>query len=442
MNEDELNLIKNYTKEKIAISKFQKEAYMNKKVNIKKEFWYKTICTSVACAVLFCGIIFSKDISKQIYAFYKQNNIVEIATINAHTAKFDLDYEVSQGEIIDLNSDNQNFPQDAIKIKVEEVAMDDTSLDIMFDMSFCSEISNNVNFEDYIEINMPNISIVDENENIIYCSDKAKTYELLGIDIKTSEGNMSYINDDYLQNEKYFNTNLSSYVFDNQEDSVKVMFSLTLFEQDKYLPRAKNLNISLTNIEILSDIYSDYGTTNFNFKGEWNLNLNLPENIYSRQRNIYNEIIENTSENKVLTFNVLSTWTEAVLQLKANEIDKSAGSPQLNLINAIELCEPTTQIRDYFVDELMASEEYKKYEDDLSKNYLIQDAYIEDENGNTYGLASGAFSNAGGSIDDNWNYKPKLILDFKDTDMTDTLKLHVTYLDNEYVFDLVKEGAV
>lgn len=436
MNNEELNFIKNSTKEKIAISKFQQEICMNKKVKKGFEFWYKTIATSAACIILFSGIIFSKDISKQIYALHNKNNIVEVATLNAHTVKFDSEYETSsQSEIIDLNNNNKNLSQDAIKIKVEEITMDDTSLDIIFYLNFNQDIYDKLDDDSVLEVNMPNISITDEEGNIIYCSDKNKIYELLGIDINTKEGISDYHNEGYLQNDKYFNSDLMSYVC--SKANPRMVFKLTLFEQDKYLPRSKTLNINFSNIEIKSG-----SKTPMNFKGDWNLNLNLPENVYSRARNVYKEAEENTSENKVLTFNVLSTWTEATLQLKANEIDKGAGSPQLNLINAIEVGEPTTQIRDYFVDELMASDEYKRYEDDLMKNYLIQDAYIEDANGKTYGLTKGAFSNARGSIDDDWNYKPKLILDFKDTDMTDTLKLHIKYLDNEYVFDLVKEGTV
>lgn len=430
MNKDELELIKNLTKEKIAVSKFQEEIFMKRKNN--KRFLFNTISTVAACLLLFSGIIYSKDMSKQLYAVYIKNNVTEVATVNAHTSKFDFEYEVSENEIINLDDNNQNLSQDALKIKVEEITMDDTSLDITFDASFNEEISKKINKDSTLEINMPDISITDENQNIIYCSNKDKICKILDLE---------YITDEEIDNDKYFNSNMISYVRTHDEKSAKIMFSLTLFEENRYLPRSKKLNINLDNIEIKSDINNEYGGTALNLKGNWNLDINLPENIYSRQRNIYKEAKENNTENKVLTCNVLSTWTEVTLQLKANEICKGL-SPQLNLINAIEIGEPSTQIRDYFVDGLMASDEYKQYEEDLHKNYLIQEAYIEDENGNTYGLVKGPFSNAGGRVDDNWNYKPKLILDFKDVNMTDSLKLHVKYLDNEYVFYLVKEGKV
>lgn len=437
MDNDELNLIKNLTKEKIAISNFQKKNFMNKKSD-KKQF-YRALSSIAACIVLFCGIIFSQDISKQIYALYNKNKVVEVAKSSAHTAKFDSDYDISESEIIDLNNNN-NFSQDAIKFKVDEITMDDTSLDLIFDISFSQEIFKDIKEDALIEIDTPDISITDEDGNIIYCSDKNKIYELLGIDVKTSEGITQFTDNSYLQDERFFNSKAISYVRTNNGDSVKLIFNLTLFEQDKYLPRTHKLNINFNNVEIRANLYTEEEIS-YNFKGEWNIDLELPENIYSRQRNIYKEI-QASEENKVLTFNVLSTWTEASLQLKANETAIGTGSPQLNLINAIEIGNPTTQIRDYFVDKLMASEEYKKYEDDLIKNYLIQEAYIEDANGKTYGLSVGAFSNAGGTINDEGYYIPKLILDFKDVDMTDTLKLHIKYLDNDYVFDLVKEGEV
>ncbi|MBQ7332330.1 MAG: hypothetical protein IJW39_03700, partial [Opitutales bacterium] len=52
------------------------------------------------------------------------------------------------------------------------------------------------------------------------------------------------------------------------------------------------------------------------------------------------------------------------------------------MLNSLEIGQPTTQIRDWFVDLFRASEEYQKYEDDLMKSYLISgETYFEDYKG-------------------------------------------------------------
>lgn len=441
MNDKELEKIKNLTREKIAVSKFQEENFMKKDEKKNKMFLFRTITTIAACIMFFSIALFSRKISDKLYAIYNKNSIVEIAISNAHNAKFDSDYDASESEIINLNDENSKFSQDAIKFKVDEITMDDTSIDITFDIDCLEDITKDIKEDEEIQIEIADISITDENGNILYCQDKDKIYELLQIDIKSGDGYAEYMNDSYLENEKFFSSNLSSsyvcgYTKNDNGSSMKLVYSITFFEQNKYFPRSQKLNINFSNIKISSN------EANWNLEGLWNIDLELPENVYSRQRTIYKEVGEEDTENKVLTFSVLSTWTEATLQLKASETAKGTGSPQLNLINAIEIGNPTTQIRDYFVDELMSSEEYKKYEEDLLKSYLIEDAYIEDEDGNKYGLTEEGFSNAGGDITDEGYYIPKLILNFKDTDMTESLKLHITYLDNEFVFDLVKDGEV
>ena len=136
----------------------------------------------------------------------------------------------------------------------------------------------------------------------------------------------------------------------------------------------------------------------------------------------------------------MDSGTEVKTSLKAFEI--SHESPQLKLINAMEVEKPTTQIRDWFVDKLMASDEYKKYEEDMRKIYYIPNAYIENESGNIYKLGRGAYSNGGGNMTEDNYYEPSLEFNFTPKDMTDNLKLHVTYLDTEYVFNLVKEAEV
>lgn len=449
MNELDLQDIKNMAKSKIAMSNFQSENVMKKNEKSKIFFWARTLTSISACLIFSCGIIFSEKISVNIYDYAFSSQTEQTKINNGNMARFSGEYSISEEEIIDLQNNNQGLSQDNVKLKVEDITMDDNNLEIKFNMELSDEISKKLNTKRGLDIEFQDFLVTDENNNVLVGLDEDTAIQILNIDYETEyQKNPKWEIDEIKQksllaNEKYFGGNIRSYVVKCDENNVKVVYSMNLVGQSKYYPRCKNLNIEIGKIEILNDMESDDGKTVLDYQGKWDIALELPENIVNRKRTSY-KMLENESleENKIIYFNTLGSGSEIKLRFKAPEVVESDTSPQLKLITALELENPSTQIKDYFVDELMESDEYIKYEDDLRKRYMIQDAYIEDENGKEYRNKNGAYSNWGGSIKEDGFYEPTLLLEFSEKDIKDNLKLHVTYFDKEYVFDLVKEAEV
>ncbi len=442
MNNIDIEEIKKITKEKIAISNFQKGA--NMKDNIKDKFYYfKRICTIASCLILIFGIVFSKPISKCVYNYYVAQKGVTIA-LNARSAKLNAKTSFSNEEIIDLENNNEGISQDSIKITASDITMDDNNIKLIFDVDLSNKISDKIDYDKGIDIAFSDLLITDENGDILFISNEEKAYKYLNIDYNSGfsqDLKISY--DEYKeqlleQNERYFNGKLNYFVLERTGNNIKLEYDINLVGIEKYFPRCKNINIDIEKITITNGEFSE---KELSYNGKWNINLDIPENIYNRKRYEYKEVSNNyNDEYKVLFFNVLDSGTEVKLSLKAFE--KSLESPQLKLINAMEVENPTVQIRDWFVDELMASDEYKKYEEELSKLYYIPDTYIEDENGKIYKLGRGNYSNGGGKMTEDNYYEPSLEFNFTPKDMTNSLKLHITYLDTKYVFNLVKEAEV
>lgn len=444
----DLQDIKDITKKKIAISNFKQGDDMKKQENNKIIFWTRTLTSISACLIFSCGIVFSKTISTQIYD-YAIAGKEELSINNGTNAKFSGEYSLSDEEIIDLENNNQGLSQDNIKIKVDNITMDDNNLEVIFNVELSEEISKKLNNARGTEIEFNDLLVTDENNNVLVGLNDDKVIELLNIDYEAEykkNPDWEYENikrNSIEQNEKYFGGNLHSFVLKYDGKNAKVVYRMNVVGKGKFYPRCKNLNLKIGKVKILNDMESDYGGTVLNYQGRWNFAVELPENIVNRTRTAYKMIEnDNLKENKVLECNVLSSGTEIKLSLKAPEIMDNDTSPQLKLINALEVENPTTQIRDYFVDKLMASEEYKKYEDDLHKRYMIQDAYIEDETGKKYEGKKGEYSNFSGNITDEGFYEPTLMLNLTNQDVKENLKLHVKYCDIEYVFDLVKEGEI
>ncbi len=449
MNDFDIQDIKNMTKAKIAISNFQSNNSMEKNRKSKIVFWTRILTSISACIIFSCGIIFSEEISVYIYDYAMSNKIEQTTINNGNMARFSGEYTISEEEIIDLQNNNQGLSQDNVKLKVEDITMDDNNLEIKFNMELSDEIYKKLNTKRGLDIKFQDLLITDENNNVLVSLNEDKAIQILNIDYEAEyQKNPKCERDEIkenslLANERYFGGNIRSYVLKCDEKNVKVVYSMNLVGQSKYYPRCKNLKFEIGKIKILNDMESDYGGIVLNYQGKWSMTLELPENIVNRKRTSYN-MLENESlqENKIVYFNTLESGSEIKLSLKAPEVVESDTSPQLNLINTLEVENPSTQIRDYFVDELMASDEYIKYEDDLRKRYMIQDAYIEDENGKQYRNKRGAYSNWSGNITEDGFYEPTLLLEFSKKDIKNNLKLHVTYFDKEYIFDLVKEAEV
>lgn len=431
------------------------------KINVGRKTNFRIILSFASCLILCFGIIKSNDLSELMYAKYDESKNVEIAVAaTGINAKFENEFSVSNAEIVDLQNDSK-LTQDSIKIAVKEITMDDNLLRVTFDMELAEEISKKIKYNPqdfyYADIKFEDLMITDESENILYSADINKAIEKLNIaDEKRQTKLQSTLENELKENEKYFSGNEDYFINKYDNGKVELIYNLNLVGLDKYYPRSKCLNFNINKIRIITEEHTD-GEEEFYYSGKWDLKADIPENVYSRKRVSYKEISNNIGEeNETLKFDVLQTCTEVKLSLKTIDRASLNPAPCLTLINSLEIGEPSTQIRDWFVDLFRASEEYLKYEDDLLKSYLItgeryfedykgenaSGPYLENENGQKFGLSRGPYSNGGGKFTDDNFYQPSLCFELTKEQMTDKLTLHFNYLDKEYVFEFEKESEV
>ena len=428
--------------------------------NGKSRVNFRVILSLAACMILSFGIINSDDLAERIYEGYEESKNVEVAVVSTGiNAKFNNDFIFSNGEITDLQNDSV-FTQDSIKIAVDEIKMDDNLLRVTFDMELAKEISKDLKYVPndsyYLDIELEDLMITDENNNVLYSADMNKAIESLNVG--GDERNFltqTTLKEELEKNEKYFAGNEKHFINSYNNGKVEIIYNFNLIGLNKYYPRSQKLNFDISKIKIINKQHTAEEEELY-YSGKWNFNLDIPENVYSRKRVAYKMISNNIGEeNEVLKFDVLQTCTEAKLSLKTIDRASLNPAPCLTLINSLEIGEPSTQIRDWFVDLFMASDEYKKYEDDLRKSYLISGEqfedfegnrdsgpYLENENGEKFGLSIGPYSNGGGNFTDDNFYQPSMCFKLTQEQMTDKLTLHFTYLEKEYVFELEKDGEV
>lgn len=427
-------------------------------VKRKPKVKLRTIISIAACIILSVGIIKSKNIAEILYAKYEEQRNVEIAATGI-TAKFENDFVVSSAQINDLRNDSA-LTQDSIKIAVNEITMDDNLLRVIFDIDLAEEINKNIKYnpEDfyYADIKFEDLMITDEYENILYSADINSAIEKLNIG---GDDRRDILRDqlecELEKNEKYFSGNEEYFINSYKDGNVELIYELNLVGLDNYYPRSKSLNFDISKIGIITEKYTDR-EEEFKYIGNWNLKIDIPENVYSRNRVLYKEISNNIGEeNETLKFDVFQSCSEVQLSLKTIDRASLNPAPCATLLNSLEIGEPSTQLRDWFVDLFRASDEFKKYEDDLLRSYLISGnkfenyegktivgPYLENEKGQKFGLNIGPYSNGGGNFTEDNFYQPSFCFELKQEHMTNKLTLHFIYLDKEYVFEYEKESEV
>lgn len=219
------------------------------------------------------GTIFAKEIFNLIKTFFGTSTGVESA--------------IKSGYISDTNMNYIN--KNEISLKIESVLMDDYNLDLMFNIQL-----NDINNNNVLYMEIPNLLITDENNNIIlskfenedkyleFCKNRGvqASYSNIGY----SDGSESAIITN--KNEKSFNY---SYATHSQE-----------------FPKSKKLYLKFDKIIIK---YTDEnGKENNNiYNSNWELNIDLPEQFYNRETIIYHLKNVNMDDFKLISASVSNT---------------------------------------------------------------------------------------------------------------------------------------
>lgn len=208
---------------------------------------------SVACCVvaLITGGVFAKDIENAFRKLFAgASDGVIIAADNGYVAEVDGEAQTAQG----------------VEIVVDSFMIDDYN----FIMNFRFKISEESNIKDFVEIDIRDLKIIDENGEYVFNTHEAR---LENSEIKLEE---SYSG-------AYTST------FDKISDN-EYMYRLIATGNSKAFPKSKHLSISFTHLQTCKLIYPNGIEEKERriYEGNWNFEVDVPEKFYNRQTTIYN----------------------------------------------------------------------------------------------------------------------------------------------------------
>lgn len=292
---------------RIAMSNFElkkEDTSMNKKSVLQMAATFLIILT------LTTGVVFAQNITKFIGSLFGPNVSDGVKNASEH------------GYIVETNMDY--IESNGTEIKVDYVLMDDFNLSIMLNIKL-QEFDGNDKVNKFI---IPNLLITDESENIIVANfENSERYEQFCKDrgIEIAYRNIAY--SDGSKNESI-------------TDKSGTTYSYSYNTHSEGFPKSKKLKISFDKIILQSE--SNVQT----IKGNWNINVNLDEEMYNRESIIYTAKSYN-DDKTILTKAILSqTALKIELTTSTDKIDYNA----LHSYNGVSVLKMIAIQKEYVVN--------------------------------------------------------------------------------------------
>ncbi len=247
----------------------------------------KFIITVIGLFTITSGIVFAKDIKtfvnnliENIYGNYNEG--ITTAIDNGYSQDIDMKY---------IESNN-------IKVKVNQITMDDYNLGIIFNV----EINPKELFEDLYNVQLKNILIMDENNNVIFAE-----YENQEEFVKYCEENNL---DKGTYGIGYANCGANGSILNIQNNNIVYSFYTT---SEKF-PQSKKLTIKFDKIYLLNNKKVDNRIATI--EGNWHIDIDIGK--MSSDRESIDYIATNINDNNTIVTKASLSMTNMKLELITN----------------------------------------------------------------------------------------------------------------------------
>lgn len=256
-NNESKERVRQMVKKKIAISNIRDEIIRKNEKNKKIIYGALSACASL---VLVSGIAFAIN-SMKVNDYYRGlGQGVKTAIENGYVANPEMDFI--------------KFDDIGTEIKIENFFMDDTNLSVKFSLKFDNNIESIVDLKNVYELKLDDLIVKDEENRIIYTECPKKEFERY-----CKENNLDYELKDF--NENYMNWGLNCFIEKKEENSITIIYNIC----SNRFPKSKKLYFSLKTIMLHMIPFEQ--ETEYELNGDWNVEVDVPENMYNRTNEYY-----------------------------------------------------------------------------------------------------------------------------------------------------------
>lgn len=325
-----------------------------------------TICSSL---VLISGVVLATNIKNIKKSFRGLGDGIDVAVQSGYIENTEMNFKNS---LTTIESNGKVIKDIEVGMKIENFIMDDKNLSTQFIMKLNDKTDEVVKIENIRNAQLNDLIISDEENRIIYGGNNKKRFEEF---CKSHKLNYKFGE----CNKNYLNIGLNAFVDNiNKEDrTINLMYNMYADE----VPKSKKLIYDFANI-IISD-----GSNKINIKGNWNFEVDVPENMYNRVAGEYKVISCDNDDFSVYSAKLTNTGFEIGVKIKNLQMPEKLGTEELK-----EIVEADKNLENGKISKEKANELKKKYEEYDYKNTPISTgifgdrkaSYVENSNGDTF----------------------------------------------------------
>ncbi len=345
------------------------------------------IIVFIAAMIIISGYVIGREIVK--HFFIDSSDGVEKAVENGYIE----DYEIEKS-----NKSN------GVSIEVESVLMDDYNLAINFCLKF--DDKSYIDKINYCEFD--NLLIMDENNNLIVTKFEGNNNDSNLLNFFANSGN----------NYPGISDGSESIHIKSKSDNEIIM---TYATHSSEFPKSHKLNIMLDRISLYSS-NNDLEEKIDTIKGEWNIEVELPEEFYNRETVVYTLESTNDENLELLEANLSETGIRIKFKTKWGQQYYNKDDSDEEIIEKLEKIRDEYLTFEYIVD---------------NKITPFYDYYIINSSGKKFYPAGSSDGDGGISIGSDGEVQYMQIFNMTPIDATDKITI-IMEKDSNY-FDTTKD---
>lgn len=440
---DNSELIEKF-KMNVSVNKFKKEDTND--YTLKEELKWrryamkrKLIAGLCGGVILVSGVVFATNYDKIAQTFFLGKGL-DLAAQNGYIATPDMDYVGSDttatDQITGITLDNIN-----VNVKIDDFLMDDLNISTHFTFEIDTKINETFDLDTLHYIELKDLIVTDEENKILYCMDK-ETLEKY-----CKENNLD---ETYLEfSDNYYNCGLNTVIQRHNKEYGTINFTYNIYTGDASFPKSKKLNFKFTEIQLKRENWLENENSIVNLKGNWNIDLDVPEKMYNRQSIAYKVVsCENPDfqvTNATLTdtgfeFGMIISNIEKPEQpqiLKDLWKEYSDGKIDMDEFNRIlnEDEEVRKASEDYHMKQSHPVATYD-WESEVGKENIEKVTYVENEKGEKFDSTMSPSRRQDGNFIDGNKYSFYETFGLTTYTATNKLKVRVLFKEKPYIVEL------
>ena len=372
----------------------------------------KIIITIITLLTVGGGIVFAKEIGQFLDNIFNNRKGISSAIDNGYISNTNMKYVESN----------------KLGIKVENILMDDYNFNIKFNINLSQQ---DINIDEINDMDISKMIIYDENNNVLYCNNE----EIF--DSWSNKNKIDFKIDNF--SEKNINSGLNYYINEKilENNQLNLVYNLSAY--NSVYPKSKKIYLDIEKIV--------FNTNNKKIcaDGNWNIELDVPEQFYNREAILYKQ--KETNDEKIEIIEAIAYDTGFNFKVKVEE--KQNNNQNINeneLWNAMEQeyikYNNTTQ-------EGSCENGEHHYIGDKTEQFMLdyyerieplKNIYIENENGKKFYITESTSENGVVDRTSNENYFTYSdTFDITKYDITNILTIHFQYKGIDKIIIIEKQ---